>query len=75
MQSVHKGMIYPPESVAILLYAEHSKREVFVGSQAKQFAVVGTVVPQLVDKIMDVWMCIQSKNHLIDPCELVKIMN
>ncbi len=58
MQPVHKGMIYPPEAVAeaILYAAAHPKRDIFVGSQAKIFAVLGTVVPRLVDKIMEVWM-------------------
>jgi short-subunit dehydrogenase len=57
-QPVHKGMIYPPEAVAeaILYAAAHPKRDIFVGSQAKIFAVLGTVVPRLVDKIMEVWM-------------------
>lgn len=57
-QPVHKGMIYPPEAVAeaILYAAAHPKRGIFVGAQAKIFAVLGTVVPRLVDKIMEVWM-------------------
>ena len=57
-QPAHRGMIYPPEAVAeaILFAAAHPKRDMFVGSQAKLFAVLGTLAPRLVDKIMDVWM-------------------
>lgn len=57
-QPAHRGMIYPPESVAeaILFAAEHPKRDMFVGSQAKIGAVLGAVAPRLTDKIMELVM-------------------
>ncbi len=42
-QPAHRGMIYPPEAVAeaILYAAEHPKRDMFVGLQAKLLAILG----------------------------------
>lgn len=56
-QPAHRGMIYPPESVAeaILYAAEHPKRDMFVGFQAKALAVLGGVSPRLTDKLMEIW--------------------
>lgn len=50
--------IYAPEEVAeaILYCAQHPKREMFVGFQAKLFSVLGGISPRLTDKIMDVVM-------------------
>jgi NAD(P)-dependent dehydrogenase (short-subunit alcohol dehydrogenase family) len=58
MQPVHRGMIYPPEAVAeaILWCAAHSKRDMFVGAQAKLAAVLGAVAPRLTDRIMETLM-------------------
>lgn len=56
-QPAHRGMIYPPEAVAeaILYAAEHPKRDMFVGFQAKFFAVLAGISPRLMDKLMEVW--------------------
>jgi short-subunit dehydrogenase len=55
MQPVHRGMIYPPEAVAdaILWCAVHPKRDMYVGSQAKLAAVIGSFAPRMTDKIME----------------------
>jgi NADP-dependent 3-hydroxy acid dehydrogenase YdfG len=55
MQPVHRGMIYPPEAVAeaILWCAEHPKRDMYIGSQAKFAALLGSFAPRLSDKIME----------------------
>ncbi|WP_138419320.1 SDR family oxidoreductase [Aquibacillus sediminis] len=55
---VHKGMIYPPEAVAeaILFAAEHPKRDMYVGSQAKLLALLGTLFPRLTDKLIEMLM-------------------
>ncbi|MFL5359074.1 SDR family oxidoreductase [Archangium sp.] len=57
-QPAHRGMIYPPEAVAeaILFAAEHPKRDMFVGSQAKFGAVMGALAPRLMDKLMELMM-------------------
>ncbi|OKH43921.1 oxidoreductase [Calothrix sp. HK-06] len=57
-QPAHRGMIYPPEAVAeaILYSAEHQKRDMYVGFQAKFFAVLGALAPRLMDKLMEAWM-------------------
>ena len=57
-QPAHRGMIYPPEAVAeaILYAAEHSVRDLFVGSQAKLGAVAGALAPRLVDLLMERYM-------------------
>lgn len=57
-QPAHRGIIYPPESVAeaILYAAAHPVRDMFVGFQAKFFAVLGALAPRLTDKIMEAWM-------------------
>ncbi len=51
-------MIYPPESVAeaILYAAEHPKRDMHVGGQAKLWAILGNVAPCLTDKIAEAIM-------------------
>jgi short-subunit dehydrogenase len=56
-QPAHRGMIYPPESVAesILYAAEHPKRDMFVGFQAKALAMIGGIAPRLSDKIIEFW--------------------
>src|ERR671928_369973 len=49
----HHDIVYPPESVAeaILFAAEHGPRDLYVGSQAKAWAVLGRTAPRLVDKV------------------------
>jgi short-subunit dehydrogenase len=56
-QPAHRGMIYPPEAVAeaILFTAEHPKRDMFVGFQAKFLAVLAGMFPRLTDKLMEVY--------------------
>ncbi|WP_208559422.1 SDR family oxidoreductase [Marinilactibacillus kalidii] len=51
----HKGIVYPPESVAeaILYVAEHPKRDMYVGTQSKFFSIFGMVYPRMTDKIME----------------------
>ncbi|CAO4164628.1 SDR family oxidoreductase [Methylorubrum extorquens] len=55
MQPVHRGMVYAPEAVAdaILWCAVHPRRDMYVGSQAKAAAVIGTLAPRLTDRIME----------------------
>jgi hypothetical protein len=55
MQPVHRGMVYAPEAVAdaILWCAQHPKRDLYVGSQAKFAQVLGSLAPRLTDKIME----------------------
>lgn len=57
-QPAHVGMIYPPEAVAeaILHTAEHPKRDMYVGFQAKWGAVIGGLAPRLTDKAMELTM-------------------
>jgi hypothetical protein len=52
---VHRGMIYPPEAVAeaILYAAEHPKRDMYIGSQAKATQFLGANFPRLTDKFME----------------------
>lgn len=54
-QPGHRGMIYPPEAVAeaILYAAENPKRDLFVGSQAKIFAILGRALPRFTDKLVE----------------------
>ncbi|BAY43371.1 short-chain dehydrogenase/reductase SDR [Scytonema sp. HK-05] len=56
-QPAHRGMIYPPEAVAeaILYSAEHPKRDMFVGFQAKALAVLAGISPRLTDKLIELW--------------------
>jgi short-subunit dehydrogenase len=56
-QPAHRGMIYPPEAVAeaILFSAEHPKRDMYVGFQAKALAVIGGLAPRLSDKVIELW--------------------
>lgn len=53
--AAHRGMLYPPEAVAeaILFLAEHPKRDMFVGSEAKFAAVLGASAPRFTDKLME----------------------
>lgn len=55
MQPVHRGMVYLPETVAdaILWCAQHPRRDLYVGSQAKLAQVLGSLAPRLTDKIME----------------------
>lgn len=48
-------MIYPPEAVAeaILFAAEHPKRDMYIGSQAKAIALLGALFPRLTDRLME----------------------
>ncbi|WP_411346957.1 SDR family oxidoreductase [Paenibacillus sp. WLX2291] len=54
-QPAQRGVVYPPEAVAraILYAAEHPKRDMFVGSQAKVGSVLGGTLPQLADNVFD----------------------
>ncbi|OWA37590.1 oxidoreductase [Saccharibacillus sp. O16] len=64
-QPVHRGMIYPPEAVAeaILYTAEHPKRDMFVGSQARLGALFGNLVPRLTDKAFEWIMFRGQQSH------------
>jgi short-subunit dehydrogenase len=57
-QPSHRGMVYPPEAVAeaILYSAAHPKRDMYVGFQAKAFAVLAPIIPRITDKVMELWM-------------------
>lgn len=48
-------MIYPPKAVAeaILYAAEHPKRDMYIGSQAKVLELIGTIFPRFTDKLME----------------------
>jgi hypothetical protein len=66
MQPVHRGMIYPPEAVAeaILCCAQHPRRDMYVGSQAKIAAVIGSLAPRLVDRVMErIMYTLQLSHH------------
>ncbi len=54
-QPTHIGMIYAPETVAeaILFAAEHPKRDMYVGSQAKFLAMLGRFAPRFTDKFIE----------------------
>lgn len=54
-QPTHIGMIYAPETVAeaILYSAEHPKRDMYVGGQAKLLAVLGRLAPRFSDKLIE----------------------
>nr|WP_235945785.1 SDR family oxidoreductase [Saccharibacillus alkalitolerans] len=64
-QPVHRGMIYPPEAVAeaILFTAQHPKRDMFVGSQARLGALFGNIVPRLTDKAFELIMFRGQQSH------------
>ncbi|OWR32805.1 oxidoreductase [Saccharibacillus sp. O23] len=64
-QPVHRGMIYPPEAVAeaILHTAQHPKRDMFVGSQARLGALFGNLVPRLTDKAFEWIMFRGQQSH------------
>ncbi|MEG7283326.1 SDR family oxidoreductase [Bacillus sp. 0909A] len=51
----YRSMIYPPEAAAeaILFAAEHPKRDMYIGSQAKAIAMLGALFPQLTDRLME----------------------
>ncbi|WP_458118703.1 SDR family oxidoreductase [Paenibacillus sp. Z6-24] len=72
-QPAHRGMIYPPEAVAkaILYAAEHPKRDMFVGSQARLGALFGNFVPRVTDLIFEAVMFRgqQSKDRPSNPPE------
>ena len=57
-QPAHRGMIYPPETVAeaILHAAEHSVRDLHIGGQVKLALVAATLAPRLVDRFMEHYM-------------------
>lgn len=57
-QPAHIGMMYAPEAVAdaILFAAQHPKRDMFVGGQAKFGAFAGNVAPRFMDKFMELTM-------------------
>jgi short-subunit dehydrogenase len=61
----HRVMVYGPETVAeaILFGAEHGARDLYVGSQAKAWAVVGRLAPRLVDKVASRYLFAQQ----VDP--------
>jgi short-subunit dehydrogenase len=54
-QPAHKGMIYPPKAVAeaILYAAEHPKRDMYIGSQAKILELMGRMFPRFTDRVME----------------------
>ncbi len=54
-QPGHIGMMYSPRIVAdaILFAAEHPKRDMFVGGQAKFGAFAGNLAPRLADKLTE----------------------
>ncbi|SES28345.1 Short-chain dehydrogenase [Gracilibacillus ureilyticus] len=54
-QPAHKGMIYPPEAVAdaILFSAANPKRDMYIGSQAKIYEWLGSLMPRLTDKLVE----------------------
>ncbi|MCY8979893.1 SDR family oxidoreductase [Bacillus halotolerans] len=51
----YRSMIYPPEAAAeaILFAAEHPKRDMYIGSQAKAIAMLGALFPRLTDRLME----------------------
>jgi short-subunit dehydrogenase len=55
-QVAHRGMVYPPSAVAeaILFAAEHPKRDMYVGAQAKVLKMLGDFAPRFMDKLMEV---------------------
>ena len=57
-QPSHRGMVYPPEAVAeaILFAAAHPKRDMYVGFQAKIFALLAPIIPSITDKVLELWM-------------------
>lgn len=65
MKPVHRGMVYPPEAVAdaILWCAQHPKRDMHVGSQAKLAAMLGRLAPRLTDKVMERIMYSSQQSH------------
>ena len=54
-QPVHKGILYPPEAAAeaILYAAEHPKRDMYIGSQAKALKLFGTAFPRWTDRLLE----------------------
>ncbi|MFC3039985.1 SDR family oxidoreductase [Virgibacillus xinjiangensis] len=68
----HGGMIYPPDAIAeaILHAAEHPKRDMYVGSQAKIASLLGTLAPRLTDKVVEAYLSrTQHKNVPVESPE------
>ncbi|WP_255612792.1 SDR family NAD(P)-dependent oxidoreductase [Marinilactibacillus sp. Marseille-P9653] len=74
-QPGHRGMIYPPEAVAeaILFAAEHPKRDMFVGGQAKLLSILGKGFPRLMDKIEEYYA--YPTQHISKPSILANLQN
>lgn len=55
---IHIGMLYPPTAVAeaILFAAQHPKRDMYVGAQAKFIELFGTLFPRLTDRVVELFM-------------------
>lgn len=51
----HQGMNYPPEAVAeaVIHAAQKPTRDIYVGTQAKFFSVVGRVFPRITDRYLE----------------------
>jgi NAD(P)-dependent dehydrogenase (short-subunit alcohol dehydrogenase family) len=49
----HRDMVYAPDTVAdaILFAASHGPRDLYIGSQAKAWAVAGRLAPRVVDTV------------------------
>jgi short-subunit dehydrogenase len=62
-QPAHRGMIYPPETVAeaILHAATHPTRDLFIGSQVKLGVVAAAIAPRLMDHLMK-WHMFRSQS-------------
>ncbi|MFC2947748.1 SDR family oxidoreductase [Virgibacillus sediminis] len=68
----HGGMIYPPDAIAeaILHAAEHPKRDMYVGSQARIASLLGTLAPRLTDKVVETYLSrTQHKNIPVESPE------
>lgn len=55
---IQKGMLYPPTAVAeaILFAAEHPKRDLYIGAQAKFIKFFGTLFPRFTDQAIELFM-------------------
>ncbi|TDO15540.1 short-subunit dehydrogenase [Bacillus subtilis] len=68
----YRSMIYPPEAAAeaILFAAEHPKRDMYIGSQAKAIAMLGALFPRLTDRLMEkIMYCSQHAERPSNPRE------
>lgn len=68
----YRSMIYPPEAAAevILFAAEHPKRDMYIGSQAKAIAMLGALFPRLTDRLMEkIMYCSQHAERPSKPRE------